>query len=163
VLNVQEKENKTAAPPLTEAQHRFIDDLAQTYARYGVSLTFGRLFGLLLVSDGPVSLDDIASQLLISKSGASVTARELERSGVVRRLATPRSRRIMYEATDNMEATFGAQIARVRDAMGVFKRAEKDLTEGRSGERIRRILDLHEFWIEETHDIVDRWHRRRTQ
>lgn len=162
MLNVQRKENETA-PELTDSQRRFIDDLGQTYARYGVSLTFGRLFGLLIASDQPLSLDEISAHLGISKSSASVTARELERAGVVRRQATPGSRRIVYEAADNMEATFAAQIARVSDAMGVFKRAEEHLTEGRSGRRIRRILDLHEFWIEETHDIVERWHGRHAQ
>ncbi len=151
------------APPLTESQLCFVEDLGQTYARYGVSLTFGRLMGLLLVSEGMLSLDEIAGRLGISKSGASVTARELERAGVVRRIATPGSRRIFYEATDDMEPMFSAQIARIRDAMGVFKRAEPHLTDGRGGRRMRRVLELHEFWIEETKDIWARWHGRHTQ
>jgi DNA-binding transcriptional regulator GbsR (MarR family) len=159
MLNVQDK----PMVELGEDQRRFIDDLAQTYARYGVSLTFGRLMGLLLVSEMPLSLDEIAAQLGISKSGASVTARELERAGVIRRLATPGSRRIVYEATDDMEPMFGAQIARIRDAMGVFKRAVPHVMEGRSGKRMRRVLELHEFWIEETKSIWERWHGRHAQ
>jgi predicted transcriptional regulator len=146
---------------VSAAQQRFIDELAHMYARYGVSLTFGRLFGLLLVSERPLGLDDITELLNISKSGASVAARELERAGVVRRLATPGSRRIVYEATDDMEPMFTAQFARIHDALGVVARGESILPPGRAKRRMREVKDLHEFWLYETNAILERWRRRR--
>jgi len=42
---------------LSAVQRRFVEELGQLYARYGLGLSFGRVFGLLLMSDEPVSLD----------------------------------------------------------------------------------------------------------
>jgi hypothetical protein len=78
---------------LDERRRRFIDDFGRLYARYGLSLTFGRVFGLLLISDDPLSLDAIARALAVSKTGAHVAARELQTAGVARRIGVPGSRR----------------------------------------------------------------------
>jgi DNA-binding transcriptional regulator GbsR (MarR family) len=146
---------------VSAAQQHFIDELAHMYARYGVSMTFGRLFGLLLVSERPLGLDDITELLSISKSGASVAARELERAGVVRRLATPGSRRIVYQASEDMEPMFTAQFARIRDALGVVAKGESILPSGPARQRMRQMKDLHEFWLQESATILERWRRRR--
>src|SRR6202023_1662651 len=128
VLNVQDK--------VSEAQRGFIEGFGHLYARYGVSITFGRLFGLLLVSNGPLSLDDIADILGISKSGASAAARELERAGVIKRHGTPGSRRIVYDAVDDMEPVFAATFTRVRDSLALLKREEPTLADGRGKKRV---------------------------
>src|SRR5256712_11578888 len=95
----------------------------------------GRVFGLLLASDVPLTLDEIAETLGISKSGASVAARDLERVGVVRRLGTPGSKRVLYEATDEMESTFTGTFARVRDSLRAMQRTETLLRPGRATRR----------------------------
>src|SRR5712691_7796641 len=99
---------------LDEARRRLVEDFGQLFARYGLTLTFGRVFALLLISDGPLSLDDIATQLGVGKSGTSVAARDLERLGVARRFGTPGSRRALYEVNDNLEPIFENQFTRIR-------------------------------------------------
>lgn len=157
MLNVQDKRTAKSG----DARLRIAEDVGQTYSRYGLSLTVGRVFGLLLASDEPVSLDDIAAQLTISKSGASVAARDLERVGVARRLGTPGSRRVVYEATDTMETTFDATFARIRDSLNMIERAEALLPAGHARKRLRLLRDVHEFWLREIDGIKDRWRRRR--
>jgi predicted transcriptional regulator len=148
----------TGFTQLTAAERRFVEGFGHLYARYGVSITFGRLFGLLLVSNGPLSLDDIADILGISKSGASVAARELERAGVIKRHGTPGSRRIVYDAVDDMEPVFAATFTRVRDSLALLKREEPTLADGRGKKRVRHMRELHEFWLRESQGILDRWH-----
>src|SRR5205823_3675139 len=109
---------------LTDAQRRFVDDLGQLYARYGIAATFGRVFGRLLLSDEPLSLDELAAQLEVSKSAISVATRDLERVGVVRRIGTPGSRRVLYEANDDMAPIFEATFARVRQSLPVLQQAD---------------------------------------
>ncbi|TME15072.1 MAG: HTH domain-containing protein, partial [Chloroflexi bacterium] len=46
--------------------------------------SLGRIHGLLLLSDEPISLDEIAAKLGVSKTGASVVTRDLERVGAAR-------------------------------------------------------------------------------
>jgi len=124
VLNIENK--KKAAWPV-DGQLQIADDIGRLYARYGLALSIGRVFGLLLASDVPLSLDQIAVTLSISKSGASVAARDLERVGVVHRLGTPGSKRVLYEATDQMESTFTATFARVTDSLNAMQRAQSHL------------------------------------
>ena len=146
---------------LGEAQRRFIDDFGQLYARYGLPLTFGRVFGLLLLSDDPLGLDDVAARLGVSKSGISVAARDLEKLGIARRLGTPGSRRVLYEANEYLEPIFEAQLAQVRQQLSTLRRADALLAPGAAKDRLREMLDLHEFWLSESDGMMDRWRRKR--
>ncbi len=148
-------------PRSNPADDRFIDDFAQAYGRYGLSLTWGRIFGLALMSEQALTLDEIAERLRISKSGASVAARELVRAGVLRRLATQGSRRIAYEATDDMEPLFLAMVMRIRDTLVVVEKGEALLSSGRAKKRMREMKELHEFWLRAGDEIIDRWRRRK--
>jgi DNA-binding transcriptional regulator GbsR (MarR family) len=145
---------------LTEVQRCFVEELGQVYARYGLALSFGRVFGLLLVSDEPVSLDEIAVKLGMSKTGASVTARELERAGIARRLGMAGTKKILYEAGDEMDPIFSAMFARIRASLDILRRAEPALARGRAQERLRNMWELHEFWLREADGIMERWRRR---
>jgi predicted transcriptional regulator len=145
---------------LDEAQRRVVEDFGQLFARYGLTLTFGRVFGLLLISDRPLSLDDIATQLGVSKSGTSVAARDLERLGIARRLGTLGSRRALYEASDNLEPIFEAQFARVRQQLSYLQRTDALLPPGRAKARLRTMMDLHLFWLSESEGIMSRWRQR---
>jgi DNA-binding MarR family transcriptional regulator len=159
VPNVRDKTKQITSP--TEPQRRYIDDQAQMFARYGLPLTTGRVLGLLLVTDNPVTLDDIASQLQVSKSGASTAARDLERNGLVRRLGTPGSRRIVYEATDSMETVFDSTITRIREGLGMVRKGLPLLSPGKARARMKLMEDLYEFWLGEMQDIAARWSRGR--
>jgi predicted transcriptional regulator len=145
---------------LDQARRRFMDDLGHLYARYGLSVTFGRAFALLLISDQPISLEDLATQLEISKSAVSVAARELERAGVARRLTSPGSRRVLYEANDDMGPVFQAMFARVRLTLPVFHAAEPVASPGRAAQRMRDMIELHEFLLMEAEGILERWRQR---
>jgi HTH-type transcriptional regulator, osmoprotectant uptake regulator len=87
----------------TEAKRRFIEDVARLLAPWGVPQTAARLYGYLLLSAEPVSLDRIATDLEISKSSASVAARLLEQYTLARRHGERGSKRALYEASDNYE------------------------------------------------------------
>lgn len=56
----------------------------------------GRIFGLLLLSPEPLSLDDIAERLGVSKASVSTDARRLAHHGIVERVSRPADRRDYY-------------------------------------------------------------------
>lgn len=138
-------------------RHRFVDAIGLFLSRYGVAATLGRVFALLLISDDPLSLDAIAAWLGASKSGTSVAARDLERLGLVRRHLTRGSRRILYEASDNMLPIFEAQFARIREQRCLIEKGEQLVEPGRARERLRTMLALHDFWLSESAGIMTRW------
>jgi hypothetical protein len=63
----------------------------------------------------------------------------------------------VYEAVDDMEPIFTATFTRVRDSLALLEREEPTLAEGRGKKRARQMRELHEFWLQESQGILDRW------
>jgi DNA-binding transcriptional regulator GbsR (MarR family) len=94
---------------LTGTARRFIEDVARLLVPWGVPQTAARLYGYLLLSAEPVSLDRITSDLEISKSSASVAARLLEQYTLARRHGERGSKRALYGVSDNYEGMLTEQ------------------------------------------------------
>ncbi len=72
---------------------QFVEAWGAMGALWGVNRSVARVHALLMASEGPVSLDDIAGKLQISKGNASMSLRELRTFGVVRQVEVPGERR----------------------------------------------------------------------
>jgi len=88
---------------------RFMDDFAALMIPWGWPRNVGRMYGYLLLSAEPVTLDKIAADLRIAKSNASVAARTLEQFGNARRHSEPGSKRIYYSAPDALAGPFASK------------------------------------------------------
>ena len=96
---------------LSEADRRFMDEMASLMAPWGWSRHVARMFAYLLICEEPVTLDRLAEDLAISKSLASVAARELEQYGNARRHSQPGTKQILYSAPDLHAGPFVDQAA----------------------------------------------------
>ena len=77
----------------------FVEGMGAAAATSGILTQLqGRIFGLLYLHDGPMSLDDLTDELQQSKSNVSVNIRGLVDWQLVRQLRVPGSRRDHYEA-----------------------------------------------------------------
>ncbi|MDE2403644.1 MAG: hypothetical protein KGM17_02875 [Sphingomonadales bacterium] len=127
----------------SSAQQRFIDDFAQMLTAWGMPLTCGRLYAWLLLAPGPVTLDEFAEALGISKSNASMAARDLEGIGMARRLTERGSKRIRYEATTEP----GNALKRNSDILGQLAgliRSRLDaVADGRNRARLADLATFH--------------------
>lgn len=65
---------------------------------FGFSDVMGRLYGTLLLSPQPLSLDELADQLKISKGSVSMNMRSIERWGMAKEVWMRGDRRKFYEA-----------------------------------------------------------------
>ena len=83
-------------------EREFIQDFGEAYQHFGLPRLMGRIVALLLQEDGPVSLDDIASRLRVSKGPVSQVVRRLHDRGLVEKVWVPGDRRHFYEATDDI-------------------------------------------------------------
>ncbi len=85
---------------LEAAQDSMLDGLGQLASYFGFSKVFGQLFGALLMSPEPLSLDDLVELLDISKASVSMNLRTLEHMGMVRQVWVrgKGGRRKYYEA-----------------------------------------------------------------
>jgi len=85
---------------LHAVQESMLDGLGQLAAYFGFSKVMGQLYGALLLSGDPLSLDDLVVLLDISKASVSMNLRTLEHMGMVRQVWVrgQSGRRKFYEA-----------------------------------------------------------------
>jgi hypothetical protein len=148
---------------LTERDLRFIEDVTRLLMPWGVPQTAARLYGYLLLSADPVSLDRITTDLEISKSSASVAARLLEQYTLARRHGERGSKRALYEVSDNYEAMLTQQ-NRLLDALADLLRAGAGMaTSARTRERLG---EMAEFYLVTRHAMevaLRSWRKRRSK
>ena len=73
----------------------------RTAQSFGLSRLFGQIYILLYLSPKPLSLDELATQLVVSKASVSIASRQLESWGAVRRIWVKGDRKDYYEAETN--------------------------------------------------------------
>ncbi len=84
--NSDSKSGKQLASELQIVHDSMLDGLGQLADYFGFNKVMGQLFGTLLLSAEPLSLDDMTARLGISKAGVSTNMRSLEHMGMVRQV-----------------------------------------------------------------------------
>ena len=84
-----------------QARDIMVDAFGRVYAMFGMPEVVGRIYGLLFFADQPLGLEDIASELEVSKATVSIHIRFLEGMKNVRKVWVKGSRRDYYEAERN--------------------------------------------------------------
>lgn len=69
---------------------------------FGFSEVMGRLYGTLLMTPGPLSLDDLVARLRISKGSVSMNMRALERWGMAKEVWVRGERKKFYAAEHDL-------------------------------------------------------------
>jgi DNA-binding transcriptional regulator GbsR (MarR family) len=87
---------------MDRATAAFVDGVGAAAATSGIlTQQQARIFGLLYLHEGPLSLDEIAAELEQSKSTISLNVRVLVEWHLVRRRPVPGSRKDHYEAASD--------------------------------------------------------------
>jgi len=81
---------------LSPALREFIESMGIYFERYGLSRIGGRILGLLMVADHPVSLDDMATMLRVSRASISTNMRLITASNLAEQISLPGDRRDYY-------------------------------------------------------------------
>jgi DNA-binding transcriptional regulator GbsR (MarR family) len=86
----------TMSPMAPDTVQRFVEAWGAMGSLWGINRSVARVHALLMASEEPISLDEIAERLQISKGNASMSLRELRTFGVVRQVEVPGDRRDFY-------------------------------------------------------------------
>jgi DNA-binding transcriptional regulator GbsR (MarR family) len=136
------------SPLKPDTLREFVEAWGAMGSLWGINRSVARVHALLMASEGPVSLDEIAERLQISKGNASMSLRELRTFGVVRQVEAPGDRRDFYVTEPDVWTMF-FRILKERkrrefdpalDAIrGLVERAGAD---GEVKERLEQMADL---------------------
>lgn len=97
-------------------KHDMLQDFAVAYRGFGLSKLMGRVVALLLFSDRPLSLDEIAANLEMSKGPISQITRRLLDRHLIRKVWKPGSRKNYYEVLpDIFENAFRNNLDLIRN------------------------------------------------
>ena len=95
---------------------RFVERAGLLWENDGLPRIAGRIFGLMLVTDGALSLDEIADTLGVSKASVSTDTRLLERMGFIERVSKPGDRKDYYQQTEtSFERAIAERIRRMHE------------------------------------------------
>jgi DNA-binding transcriptional regulator GbsR (MarR family) len=122
---------------------QFIERMGQLFEAEAGPRIAGRLFGLLLLTPGALSLDEIAETLRVSKASVSANARMLESMHVISRVTRPGDRRDYYEVSEDTQR----RLIEVRlERMVRFKEALEQGLETEAAEQDVVRERLRSFW-----------------
>jgi DNA-binding transcriptional regulator GbsR (MarR family) len=146
---------------LVGVQDSTVAGLGRLAGFFGFSDVMGRLYGTLLLSPEPLSLDDLAEGLQISKGSVSMNMRSLERWGMAKEVWVRGERKKYYMAESDLWTVIrnvlsGREMREVQLALEVLgdsvkqlKQAEDELApdEGElAAYFLERIDDLRAFF-----------------
>lgn len=128
---------------LSPHDEAFLDAMAMLMAPWGWVRPVGRIYAYLLLREEPATLDEIAADLGMSKSNASVAARTLEHCGNARRQGEPGSRRILYSVPAEFSGPFVAKAELLERQVRLFSaQGSRDIPEAVA----ERFDQLSEFY-----------------
>jgi DNA-binding transcriptional regulator GbsR (MarR family) len=161
ILHVPNTRNEAGAGVLDDAGRRFVDDMARLLVPWGVPLTAARVYGYLLLSPSPASLDRISADLQVSKSSASVAARLLELYTLVRRHGVRGSRRVLYEASDNYEGMLAAQNRTLQAGAELLRAGARSSPSAAIRGRLEEMAEFYAATLAAMESLLRQWHAGR--
>lgn len=130
---------------MTKDELHFIDHVAALLVPWGMPQTTGRVYGYLLLQTEPMSLDHIVEELELSKSTASVAARQLVDSKLAKRHGVRSSKRILFTATDKYDELYAAHCVLLGEIGSLMKTAADEVATGSASKRLK---DMSRFLIQ---------------
>jgi len=136
---------------LKQARSRFIDSWGEMGPKWGIAKTMAQIHALLMVSEKPLSTDDVMLELSISRGNANMNLRSLADWGLIRRVFLKGDRKEYFQSEKDVWNMF-CRIARERRKREIepaivgmqecLALAEKDKASALFRERVNELLDL---------------------
>ncbi len=151
---------------LSAEVRQFIDSIGAYFTQYGLPGLAGRLLGLTLVADRPLSLDDMAGALGVSRASVSMNIRVLKSVGFVEQIKIPRDRRDYYRcSSDPWGATLRANVVATDALLDVARQGLLALkqSDGLARTHVEELIDFGQFYVHQEQRVLDRWREHRQQ
>jgi len=147
--------------PTTE---HIVERMGLKFEQDGLPRAAGLILGRLLLAAEPLSLDDLAADLGISKASASTNARLLERLGAAERAVVPGDRRDYYFVHEELHNRIleerRRQIAELRDLLEAALHTPA-AGDARVRERLNGLVSLFHHLYRSLGEAAELWREER--
>jgi DNA-binding transcriptional regulator GbsR (MarR family) len=121
---------------------RFVERAGVLWENDGLPRIAGRIYGLMIINEDALSLDEIADALGVSKASVSTDTRLLERMGFIERVSKPGDRKDYYQHTEgSFERAISERIRRMHELESLIE-SGRELAVSRT---VRDRLADHHF------------------
>ena len=148
---------------LDEERSRYVEEFGLLFGQFGLSRMFGRVLGVLMISDpSERSAEELAEELGASRGSISQTTRSLIQMGLVQRWSRPGERRDYFRIKPG---AWYEIMRREMEALGDFRKmAERGLSlldsEDPSARRsLEEMRDFYTYWEKEMPAVLERWEK----
>ncbi len=137
-----------------------IDEMGRLFEEFGVNPIVGRIFGVLLSSESPKSLNEISEILSLSKAAISIQIRVLENMGYCQKLPNSKNRQHFYVLKDNyLKVVYRKRLERGKlfvEELKALNDKEEDFPDF-INDRIKELIDFNKFMVDEQYKILSTW------
>jgi DNA-binding transcriptional regulator GbsR (MarR family) len=149
---------------LTPDDHRFIESLGLHFENEGIPRIGGRMIGLLILADRPLSLGRIADLLKVSPASVSTNARLFHTRALIEEISIPGDRRHYYVFSQSAwEQQFQAAMKTILDGAKIFrgKLARLGPEEKVRCQRLSDAVEFFDFFHGVIESALAQWRARR--
>jgi DNA-binding transcriptional regulator GbsR (MarR family) len=145
----------------------FVEAMGRYFEQYGLARIGGRIGGLLMIADRPLSLDDMAARLRVSRASISTNMRLITASGLAERVTYPGDRRDYYRMIDDAWGhSLHVELAALPALERIGERALEALDAVAPGQDLARehledLVDFCVFSLEAHRQMLVDWRERR--
>ncbi len=145
------------------ALSEFVENMGLHYESYGVPRIGGRILGLLLVTPRPISSEEMAEALQVSRSSISTNLRTLLLTGLVEKVSLPGERVDFFEfAEDAWENALQLRLADILPLKELAEEGLEGLEPGSPGQqRLLEMMEWAELVNEFSQQLTLAWQSRR--
>jgi len=157
-----------------ELKRQVSDRMSLLFENDGFSPLVGKIFALLLFSPKPLSLQEMADQLSVTKAAISVQVRTLETNALCNKLAKTSDRKDYYYISDDFSMiavkaamtkmeVFLSYLDETLDAFGKCTKLEAVESDSHdvSIRRLKEMQALYNMFMDRMIGLADDWKERR--
>ncbi len=138
---------------LEEAKLQFIQNWGVLGTGWGINRTMAQIHALLLVSQEPLSADDIMNELQISRGNTNMNVRELMDWGIVEKILKPGERKEFFVAEKDIwkvamriiKERKRKEVEPIIKVLGELKEIEGDKSDKETQQFIETIENIQKF------------------
>ncbi len=165
-MGSEETDSGDSTPPILGDEatlSQFIENMGLHFEEYGIPRIGGKILGLLLVATRPVSPEEMAEVLQVSRSSISTNLRTLQMAGLADRVSLPGERSDYYVFSD--EAWENSLEMRLESVQNLREMAQEGLQglaeEHPARQRIDEIIDWTGLLQQAYEKLLQEWQSRK--
>ena len=157
--------DSTDNPPLPEDSpviSQFIENMGLHYQHYGLSRISGRILGLLLITPHPISSEEMAESLQVSRSSVSTNLRTLLMTGLVEKVSLTGNRVDLFILTSDLwQKALEMRMAAIFPLQSIAEQALVNLHDDHPArDRMEEMIKWVELVDDMTQRMRDAWQSR---